>query len=158
MKRHAKQLMATPHPASRLGLRSNAIKEISKADKLTTVNPIATTPLTTNHPAPNAIRESPKPTSASRFRRTSTSRPTMALALGASCGLMFSMDGTARIRSHNGGCGRHRPHRGLKVNSTLIVWKHKKCAKTSKVTRRSRTLRPRLVGGVNAASLCRDKE
>ena len=101
MKRHAKQLMATPHPASRLGLRSNAIKEISKADKLTTVNPIATTPLTTNHPAPNAIRESPKPTSASRFRRTSTSRPTMALALGASCGLMFSMDGTARIRSQN---------------------------------------------------------
>ena len=49
--------------------------------------------------------------------------------------------------STNGGCGRHRPHRGLKLSNTLIVWKRENCAKTSKVTRRSRALRPRLVGG-----------
>jgi hypothetical protein len=39
-------------------------------------------------------------------------------------------------------------HTGVKkLNHTLIVWEPDKCAKTSKVTRQRRALRPRLVGG-----------
>ena len=46
------------------------------------------------------------------------------------------------------GVGRHRPTPGIKsLSNTLIVcWRHN-CAKTAKVTRQSRALRPRFVGG-----------
>ena len=53
-------------------------------------------------------------------------------------GCLWTSVDMAKKATANGGCGRHRPHRGLKVNSTLIVWKHENCAKTEKVTRRSR--------------------
>ena len=41
----------------------------------------------------------------------------------------------------------------LKLSNTLIVWESVNCAKTSKVTRQSRALRPRLVSGGNAGRI-----